>query len=138
MPSIPAVNNAALDLTKKQTSSESQSSSLDKDSFLKLLTAQMRYQDPMNPTDQTGQLAQLAQFSTLEAMTNLTAQTESLAKAARTDWAVSLVGKQVTYKNEAGEELTGSVEKVKWNEGEPTLTIGGVDGIDPGKITEVV
>ncbi len=138
MPSIPAVNNAALDLTKKQTSSEAQSSSLDKDSFLKLLTAQMKYQDPMNPTDQTAQLAQLAQFSTLEAMTNLTAQTESLAKAARTDWAVSLVGKQVTYKNEAGEELTGTVDKVKWNEGEPKLTIGGVDGIDPGKITEVV
>lgn len=138
MSSIPAVNNAALDLTRKQTSDEASSSKLDKDSFLKLLTAQMKYQDPMNPTDQTGQLAQLAQFSTLEAMTNLTSQTESLAKAARTDWAVSLVGRDVTYTNAAGEPATGKVDKVTWTDGEPRLVIGGVVDIDPGKITEVV
>ncbi|MBJ7519880.1 MAG: hypothetical protein JHC84_09320 [Solirubrobacteraceae bacterium] len=138
MSTVSAVNNAALDLTKKQTNSEGTSSSLDKDSFLKLLTAQMKYQDPMNPTDQTGQLAQLAQFSSLEAMTNLTAQTTSLAKAARTDWAVSLVGRDVTYKNEAGDAVSGKVEKVTWVDGEPKLTVGGVGEIDPGTITEVV
>lgn len=138
MAGIPAVQNAALDLTKSQTNNTPTTANLDKDSFLKLLTAQMRYQDPMKPTDQTGQLAQLAQFSTLEAMTNLTAQTESLAKAARTDWAVSLVGRDVKYTNDADEELTGKVEKVTWTEGEPRLTIGGQANIDPGKITEVV
>lgn len=138
MSTVSAVNNAALDLTKKQTNSETTGSSLDKDSFLKLLTAQMKYQDPMNPTDQTGQLAQLAQFSSLEAMTNLTAQTTSLAKAARTDWAVSLVGRDVTYKNEAGDSVAGKVEKVTWVDGEPKLTVGGVGEIDPGTITEVV
>lgn len=138
MSTIPAVQNAALDLTRRQTTAEAASSKLDKDSFLKLLTAQMRYQDPLNPTDQTGQLAQLAQFSTLEAMTNLTSQTEGLAKAARTDWAVSLVGRDVKYKNADGEEVSGKVEKVTWLEGEPRLTIGGVGDIDPGKITEVV
>jgi len=138
MSTVSAVNNAALDLTKKQTNSETTGSSLDKDSFLKLLTAQMKYQDPMNPTDQTGQLAQLAQFSSLEAMTNLTAQTTSLAKAARTDWAVSLVGRDVTYKNEAGDDVAGKVEKVTWVDGEPKLTVGGVGEIDPGTITEVV
>lgn len=138
MSTIPAVQNAALDLTRKQTSSEAGSAKLDKDSFLKLLTAQMRYQDPMNPTDQTGQLAQLAQFSSLEAMTNLTSQTESLAKAARTDWAVSLVGRDVKYKNAEGDEVSGKVEKVTWNEGEPRLTVGGVADVDPAKITEVV
>ena len=137
MSSVAAVNNAALDLSKKQTNDTAASSSLDKDSFLKLLTAQMKYQDPMNPTDQTGQLAQLAQFSSLEALTNLTNQTESLAKAQRTNWAVSLVGKEVTYKGEADAEVTGVVEKVNWVEGEPRLTIGGKSDIDPGKITEL-
>jgi flagellar basal-body rod modification protein FlgD len=138
MAGIPAVHSAALDLTKSLTNNEPATAKLDKDSFLKLLTAQMRYQDPLKPTDQTGQLAQLAQFSTLEAMTNLTAQTESLAKAARTDWAVSLVGREVKYRNEAGEEVAGTVEKVTWIDGEPRLTIGGAPDIDPGKITEVV
>lgn len=138
MSTVSAVNNAALDLTKKQTNAEAAGSSLDKDSFLKLLTAQMKYQDPMNPTDQTGQLAQLAQFSSLEQMTNLTKQTENLARAAKADSAISLVGRDVTYTNDADQPVTGKVEKVTWAEGEPKLTIGGVPNIDPGMITEVV
>lgn len=138
MSSIPAVNNAALDLSKSQTNSEAASSSLDKDSFLKLLTAQMKYQDPMNPTDQTGQLAQLAQFSSLEQMTNLVVQTTGLAKATRMDSAVGLVGKDVTYENGAGESVTGKVEKVTMTDGKPMLTVGGVGSVDPDWITEVL
>jgi flagellar basal-body rod modification protein FlgD len=137
MSSIPAVQNAALDLTRTQTTTDAANAKLDKDSFLKLLTAQMRYQDPLKPTDQTGQLAQLAQFSTLEAMTNLTTQTENLAKAARTDHAVSLVGRDVTYTNADGDSASGKVEKVTWTEGEPRLVVGGVADIDPSAITEV-
>ena len=40
----------------------------DKDMFLQLLVAQMRYQDPMNPTDSSEFLAQTAQFTALEKM----------------------------------------------------------------------
>ena len=38
-------------------------SSLDKDAFLQLLVAQMKYQDPLEPTDNTEYVAQLATFS---------------------------------------------------------------------------
>lgn len=37
-----------------------------KDTFLKLLVAQIKHQDPLNPTDGVQFLAQLAQFSELE------------------------------------------------------------------------
>ncbi len=46
-------------------------SALDKDAFLQLLVAQMKYQDPLQPTDNTEYVSQLATFSSLEEMQNL-------------------------------------------------------------------
>lgn len=46
-------------------------SSLDKDAFLQLLVAQMKYQDPLQPTSNTEYISQLATFSELEEMQNL-------------------------------------------------------------------
>ncbi|MDP1889372.1 MAG: flagellar hook capping FlgD N-terminal domain-containing protein [Gemmatimonadaceae bacterium] len=45
-----------------------------KNEFLKLLTVQMRYQDPMNPTDGKQMAAELAQFSGLEQLLNINEQ----------------------------------------------------------------
>lgn len=47
-------------------------SSLDKDAFLQLLVAQMKYQDPLEPTSNTEYISQLATFSELEEMQNMT------------------------------------------------------------------
>ena len=52
-------------------SQQSSGSTMDKESFLQLLVAQMKYQDPMEPTSNTEYVAQYAQFSELEAMQNL-------------------------------------------------------------------
>ena len=56
-----------------QSSSAGTSSSsapVDKNMFLKLLVAQLRNQDPLNPTDGTQFMAQLAQFQQLEQSIN--------------------------------------------------------------------
>lgn len=50
-----------------------------KDSFLNLLVAQMRYQDPLQPAEDTQFVAQLAQFSQLEFTQNSTDAISSLA-----------------------------------------------------------
>jgi flagellar basal-body rod modification protein FlgD len=48
------------------TSTSSINKDLNKNTFLQLLVAQLKYQDPMNPTDGVQFLTQLTQFSQLE------------------------------------------------------------------------
>lgn len=64
-------------------------STMDKDAFLGLLVAQMKYQDPLEPTSNTEFVAQYAQFSSLEQMQNMSATLE-LSRAS------SLVGQVVS------------------------------------------
>jgi flagellar basal-body rod modification protein FlgD len=75
-------------------------STLGKNDFLKLLTAQLQNQDPLQPVDNTAFVAQLAQFSSLEQMQNVSTQLSTLTQAMTTSGslsAASLVGKTVSY-----------------------------------------
>ncbi|WBV45468.1 flagellar hook assembly protein FlgD [Pseudoroseomonas cervicalis] len=80
-------------------------SSADFDRFLKLLTAQMRYQDPMNPTDATQFVAQLAQFSQVEQQTKtntlLKGIADTLSGQANLAENAALLGKAVRTQSEA-------------------------------------
>ncbi len=89
----PVVNGEVQQTTTAASSTEKKSSgsSMDKDSFLQLLVAQMKYQDPMEPTSNTEYIAQYAQFSELEAMNNLSSNMD-------VQRATSLVGKEVIVK----------------------------------------
>ena len=50
---------------------EKSNSGMDKDAFLQLLVAQMKYQDPLEPTSNTEYISQYAQFSQVEALNNM-------------------------------------------------------------------
>ena len=62
--------------------------------FLELMVAQLRYQDPMNPTDSGEFLAQSAQFTALEKMQDVADQTAALLGAQMAFGAGGLVGKR--------------------------------------------
>lgn len=110
---------------------------LGKDDFLKLLVGQLRNQDPLNPVEDQTFLSQMAAFSTLEQVTNLGAATEQLNTSAAIDQSLALIGHDVTYTAEDGSTVEGTVERVNFEDGVPTLTIGGESGILPGQVTEV-
>jgi flagellar basal-body rod modification protein FlgD len=66
--------------------------------FLTLLTAQLKYQDPMSPTDPTAFVAQLAQFSQVEQQTKtntLITQLTSALSGNSLSQTAALIGKQV-------------------------------------------
>ncbi|MXG87957.1 flagellar hook capping FlgD N-terminal domain-containing protein [Nocardioides flavescens] len=101
--------------------------SKDKDVFLQLLVAQMKYQDPTNPTDSGEFLAQSAQFTALEKMQSVADQTGLLLGAQLAFGASGLVGKSVQYKLDDGRSGTGLVSGVQFGQTGPVLDIGGVE-----------
>src|ERR1700709_793684 len=112
--------------------------SLGKDDFLKLLVGQLKNQDPMNPTSDTDFIGQMAQFSQLEQTTNMADANAKLVAQQTGARAVALLGRSITYPDAStGVSTTGVVEKVQWTDGLPSLTVGGVAGIDPQSVTAV-
>jgi flagellar basal-body rod modification protein FlgD len=75
---------------------------LGKDEFLKLLTTQLRYQDPLNPMDGQQMATQLAQFSSVEQLINISEQLSAqesqfaiLGAAMNNNVALGTIGKSV-------------------------------------------
>lgn len=103
---------------KKATTAEN--NGMDKDAFLQLLVAQMKYQDPLEPTSNTEYISQYAQFSQVEQMQNMAASTD-LARAS------SLVGEEVYVKTttSSGETkyVQGKVDYVVFENGKAYLSI---------------
>lgn len=101
---------------------KSDGSSLDKDAFLQLLVAQMKYQDPLEPTSNTEYISQFATFSELEQMQNLSASMD-LYRAS------GLVGENVILsisgKNGSVNYVTGVVDYVEMEGGKAYLSVNG-------------
>lgn len=75
--------------------------SLGQDAFLKLLVAQLKNQDPLNPQQNYEFVAQLAQFSSLEQSVGINTRLDQLAaqnQGLQNSQVVGLVGKQATVK----------------------------------------
>lgn len=75
--------------------------SLDKESFLKLLVAQLKNQDPLKPQDNTQFVAELAQFSSLEQSMGINDRLDMLAVQSRGQsnaQVLSMVGQLATVK----------------------------------------
>jgi flagellar basal-body rod modification protein FlgD len=98
-----------------------------KDTFLKLLVAQLRYQDPTSPTEGAEFLAQTAQFTVVEKLEELAKTNSNLLAASMDTTAASMVGRTITYKNSAGTEATGVVTAARFGPTGPVLQVGNED-----------
>lgn len=125
--SIPATEAVTAGMFGNAGSSTTKGASADKEMFLQLLVAQMRYQDPMNPTDSSQFLAQSAQFTALEKMQEVADQTAALFSAQMAFGASGLIGKQVSWTDADGATQTGSVSGVTFGVTGPVLDIDGHD-----------
>jgi len=101
--------------------------SLGQDAFLKLLVAQLKYQDPTNPSDGAEFLAQTAQFTQVEKLNELAEAQQNLVSAQLMLSASSLVGRSVTYTGADGVAVTGVVSSATFGGSSPTLKVGNTD-----------
>ena len=125
------ITNLESAMSKDQKSS---SSTVDKDQFMNLLVAQMKYQDPLEPTSNTEYISQYATFSELEQMQNMSKSLE-LSRASE------LVGKVVvinpTEDNMLTSPLEGQVDKVYYNNNKAYIEVAGRT-FSAGDVSEVM
>jgi len=100
------------------------SSTLSADDFLQLMMAQLKYQDPLNPTDSQQFLAQQAQ---LQSVTELQELNNTLKATNTMMQASSLIGKEVTVTNPDNSKntITGMVTEARMSGGSASIVING-------------
>lgn len=93
--------NAAISEASKKTGS----TSLGMEDFLSLLTTQLSYQDPTNPTDNTQMVSQMAQLSVVQSLAELNTTADDLSSSVTSSMALmasSLVGQDVKLTTNTG------------------------------------
>lgn len=106
--------------SSSESTKASTSTGMDKEAFLQLLVAQMKYQDPLEPTSNTEYVSQYAQFSQVESLQNMSSSMD-LQRAS------SLVGKnvyvQTTTNSGESKYVQGIVDYVSFEGGKAYVYI---------------
>lgn len=103
---------------KTETKKSTGENSLDKDAFLQLLVAEMKYQDPLEASNNsTEYISQLATFSELEGMQNLQTTAEDMK-------ASDMIGKSVIL-NVDDNLITGQVDYLQFEDGKTKICVNG-------------
>lgn len=114
---ITEIQNGQVVSTNKDTTKVKDSNdAYDKDMFLKLLVAEMEYQDPLEPTSNSEYVAELASFTQIEAVQSVGEQMDQIS-------ANNLIGNYVIVKD------TSKVGVTKEIEGKVDFTTQTDDGI---------
>lgn len=120
---IAASNSKAATAGTTETKSKTE---MDKDLFLKLLVAQLKYQDPSKPADTTQFLSQTAQFTMVEKIEQLSKSQGELLTAQLMTSATNMIGRTVVYTGLDGKEASGVVTGTTIGSN-PTLKVGNTD-----------
>lgn len=92
------------------TATSAAKANVDYQSFLKLLVAEMKNQDPTKPMDSTQYIAQLASFSQVEQSIQVNAKLDSLLQLSQLSQASSIIGKTVTSGDGTVSGIVNSVQ----------------------------
>jgi flagellar basal-body rod modification protein FlgD len=86
--------------------------SMGQNDFLKLLVAQLKYQDPMKPADSTQFMGEMAQFSTVQGVTTMGSTLAAMSHSTDVSQGIAMIGKTVSYQALDGTTASGVVGSV--------------------------
>jgi flagellar basal-body rod modification protein FlgD len=129
---VPSVNNQTN--TQSTSSTAATPPSVDYNTFLQLLIAEMKNQDPTSPTDATEQISQLAQFSSVEQAVQTNTKLDTLLSSTALTQAEGLIGKTASLTTQDGTAVTGVIKSVSIITGGAvaTLSDGSTIALGPG------
>ncbi len=111
----------------------------DSETFLQLLVAQLKYQDPSNPTSSSEFMAQTATLAQVQSLNEIADQNTQALVLQRSLSAGALVGHTVSYTDTDGTTKTGTVSSVKISGDGKTESKAVVEGVEIalGRLSEV-
>lgn len=112
------------------------SATLDREAFLKLLVAQLKYQDPSKPMDASEMVSQSAQLSVVDKLSEISTSLSDARAASRLSLAGSVIGKTVTYTATDGTTSTAVVSGVGFD-GDSTMLRAGNQTIPIGSVRSI-
>ncbi|MBV1787719.1 flagellar hook capping protein [Marinobacterium sp. D7] len=90
--------------------------------FLKVLLAQLQFQDPLEPLDNNEFIAQFAQLTNLEQTQQFNEKLDTLLSLQNAGQAINLLGRSVEAAIDSG-SIVGEVTSVSFSNGSPAMTI---------------
>jgi flagellar basal-body rod modification protein FlgD len=97
---------------------------LDRDAFLKLLVAQLRYQDPSKPLDPTEMVSQSAQLTVVDKLNEISGALTQSSVIDRLALAGSVIGKDISFASPEGYPVTAQVTSVRFEGSSLVLRAG--------------
>lgn len=126
------------DYSYSSGNSSAPSKDLTSTDFLKLLAAQLQYQDMTNPMSNTEMMSTLTQMSSMNAtnamvnaISTMTSSMNDVLTVNLTSYATGMMGKEVTVAlldkdgKATGEKITGKVDGISLYEGSPMVYVDG-------------
>lgn len=122
-------------------SSKTRRAGIQQEDFLKVLLAQMQFQDPLKPLENSEFIAQFAQLTSLEQTQQLNDKLDSLLTLQNGTQAINLIGRSVEAETNTG-SIVGQVTSVAFQDGSPTVTLRTqlgefITGITMGQVSIV-
>ena len=126
MSQIPSVGNnpsSSQGATASRSNTGDALRGLGMDDFLKLMITQMQNQDPLDPMSNSEMLQQISQIRAIGATVELSETLDAVLLGQNISSATNLIGKFISARTDAGDEVQGLVDRISISDGVPKIRI---------------